>query len=115
SPRRRYHEPTQKGNQQRRRGYIISARTVGDKRSESMTSIFRDRLFDDKVIVVSGGGTGIGRAIARELATLGATVVICSRSVEHLEPTRAEIASAGGNVTALACNIRDPEAVSAFF
>ena len=61
-----------------------------------MTSIFRDGLFDGKVIVVSGGGTGIGRAIARELASLGATVVICSRSVEHLEPTRAEIAAAGG-------------------
>ncbi len=43
-----------------------------------MTSIFRDGLFDGKVIVVSGGGTGIGRAIARELASLGATVVICS-------------------------------------
>lgn len=80
-----------------------------------MTSIFRDGLFDGKVVVVSGGGTGIGRAIARELADLGATVVICSRAVEHLEPTRAEITSAGGAVTALACNIRDPEAVSAFF
>jgi citronellol/citronellal dehydrogenase len=80
-----------------------------------MASIFRDGLFDGNVIVVSGGGTGIGRAIARELASLGATVVICSRSVEHLEPTRAEIEAAGGKVTALACNIRDPEAVSAFF
>jgi citronellol/citronellal dehydrogenase len=80
-----------------------------------MTSIFRDGLFAGKVIVVSGGGTGIGRAIARELASLGATVVICSRSVEHLEPTRAEIEAAGGKVTALLCNIRDPEAVSAFF
>jgi citronellol/citronellal dehydrogenase len=80
-----------------------------------MASIFRDGLFDDKVIVVSGGGTGIGRAIARELASLGTTVVICSRSLEHLEPTRAEIEAAGGKVTALPCNIRDPEAVSAFF
>jgi citronellol/citronellal dehydrogenase len=80
-----------------------------------MASIFRDGLFDGKVIVVSGGGTGIGRAIARELASLGATVVICSRSAEHLEPARAEIAAAGGDVTALGCNIRDPEAVSAFF
>src|SRR6476620_9071045 len=80
-----------------------------------MASIFRDGLFDGKVIVVSGGGTGIGRAIARELASLGATVVICSRSVEHLEPTRAEIEAAGEKITALPCNIRDPEAVSAFF
>ncbi len=78
-------------------------------------SIFRDDLFAGKTIIVSGGGTGIGRATARELAALGATVIICSRSPEHLEPARAEIAAAGGRVDALACNIRDPEAVEAFF
>lgn len=80
-----------------------------------MPSIFRDGLFADRTIVVSGGGTGIGRAIARELAALGAHVVICSRMMEHLEPARAEIAAAGGAVTAIACNIRDPEAVASFF
>lgn len=78
-------------------------------------SIFRDGLFTDKTIIVSGGGTGIGRATACELATLGAHVVICSRSMDHLEPTRAEIAAAGGKVTAFPCNIRDPEAVETFF
>jgi citronellol/citronellal dehydrogenase len=80
-----------------------------------MQSIFREGLFAGKIVVVSGGGTGIGRATARELAALGATVVICSRSPEHLEPTRAEIAASGGQVTALTCNIRDPETVDAFF
>ncbi|HEY1388410.1 MAG TPA: SDR family oxidoreductase [Ktedonobacterales bacterium] len=80
-----------------------------------MRSIFRPGLFADQVIVVSGGGTGIGRATARELAALGAHVVICSRSPEHLEPTRAEIEAAGGAVTALTCNIRDPESVEALF
>jgi citronellol/citronellal dehydrogenase len=78
-------------------------------------SIFRSGLFQGKVMVVSGGGTGIGRAIARELAALGATVVLGSRSVEHLGPTRDEIVSNGGTATALACNIRDPEAVEALF
>lgn len=78
-------------------------------------SIYRDGLFDGQTVVVSGGGTGIGRATARELAALGAHVVICSRALEHLEPTREEIAQAGGKVTALQCNIRDPEAVEAFF
>ncbi len=78
-------------------------------------SIFRDGLFDGQTIVVSGGGTGIGRAIARELARLGAQVVICSRSAEHLDPARAEIEAAGGKITALPCNIRDAEAVQAFF
>ena len=78
-------------------------------------SVFRSGLFDGKTIVITGGGTGIGRAAARELAALGGHVVICSRSAEHLETTRAEIASAGGNVTALTCNIRDPASVESFF
>ncbi len=70
-------------------------------------SIFREGLFEGQVIVVSGGGTGIGRAIAHEVAALGAKVVICSRSLEHLEPTKAEIEAAGGQVLALTCNIRE--------
>lgn len=80
-----------------------------------MQSIYRPGLFADQVIVVSGGGTGIGRATSRELAALGAHVVLCSRSPEHLEPARAEIEAAGGAATALTCNIRDPESVEALF
>lgn len=81
----------------------------------ALDSVFRAGLFDGKTYVVSGGGTGIGRAIAQELADLGAAVVLCSRSHEHLEPTRSKIAAAGGKVEAVACNIRDPAAVQAFF
>ena len=79
------------------------------------TSAFRPGLFAGQTIVVSGGGTGIGRAIVRELASLGATVVICSRSMEHLEPAREEIEASGGAITALVCNIREPESVERFF
>src|SRR5579859_1412542 len=78
-------------------------------------SIFREGLFAGQTYVVSGGGTGIGRAISRELASLGATVVLCSRSLEHLSSTRDEIIAAGGNADALACNIRDAEAINALF
>ncbi len=78
-------------------------------------SVFREGLFDGKTIVVSGGGTGIGRATARELAALGAQVIICSRAPEHLEPAVAEISGEGGKIAALPCNIRQPEAVEAFF
>jgi citronellol/citronellal dehydrogenase len=78
-------------------------------------SVFRPGLFDGKTMVITGGGTGIGRAAARELAALGAHVIICSRRAEHLETTRAEIVAAGGKVTALTCNIRDPESVETFF
>ncbi len=78
-------------------------------------SVFREGLFTGKTIVVTGGGTGIGRATARELALLGASVIICSRKAEHLEPTRDEIAASGGKVTALVCNIREPESIAEFF
>ncbi|HEX6121735.1 MAG TPA: SDR family oxidoreductase [Ktedonobacterales bacterium] len=80
-----------------------------------MRSIFRDDLFAGQTIIVSGGGTGIGRAIARELASLGASVALASRDPAHLEPTRAEIAAAGGRVVALPCNIREAESVAALF
>ncbi len=78
-------------------------------------SIFRAGLFSGKIVAVSGGGTGIGRAMARELASLGATVIICSRSTEHLEPTRLEIERSGGRAIALTCNIRNPDEVETFW
>ena len=81
----------------------------------AFNSIYRDGLFAGKTIVVSGGGTGIGRATARELAALGATVVLCSRSPDHLAATRDEIVAAGGRATAEVCDVRDPGAVEAFF
>ena len=78
-----------------------------------LASIFRPGLFDGQVVFITGGGTGIGRAVARELASLGASVAICSRKMEHLEKTRAEIEAAGGQVFARACNIRSEEEVNA--
>lgn len=77
-----------------------------------LASIFRPGLFDGQVVFITGGGTGIGRAVARELASLGASVAICSRKMEHLEKTRAEIEAAGGQVFARACNIRSEEEVN---
>lgn len=78
-------------------------------------SIFREGLFAGKTIIVTGGGTGIGRATARELAALGAHVILCSRAPGHLEATRDAIIAAGGQASALRCNIRDPESIAAFF
>lgn len=76
-------------------------------------SIFRPGLFTGQVILVSGGGTGIGRAIALELSGLGATIALCSRSLEHLQPTLGEIEARGGQAMAVTCNIRDEEQVKA--
>ncbi len=75
-------------------------------------SIFRPDLFAGKVAVVTGGGSGIGRAIARELVELGARVVIASRKEERLLEAAAEI---GGDeqIATTVCNIRDEEQVRA--
>jgi citronellol/citronellal dehydrogenase len=76
-------------------------------------SIFRPGLFEGKAFLITGGGTGIGKAIARELALLGASVAICSRSSEHVESARAEIEAEGGHILALICNIRHDDEVQA--
>jgi citronellol/citronellal dehydrogenase len=73
--------------------------------------IFRDGLFDGQVALVSGGGSGLGRAIAIQLASLGARVAICGRRLERLEETAEIIRKAGGTVTTHAMSIRDPDAV----
>ena len=71
--------------------------------------------FEGKVGVVTGGGTGIGFAIASCLAELGATVVLASRSREHLEPAVAGIREATGRAAAefYEIDVRDHEAVDA--
>jgi citronellol/citronellal dehydrogenase len=73
--------------------------------------IFQPGLLDGQVAVVTGGGSGLGRATALELAALGARVVVCGRRAEPLEETAA--AEAGGGVEALVCDIREEEQVDA--
>jgi citronellol/citronellal dehydrogenase len=63
------------------------------------------------VALVTGGGTGIGRATARELARSGASVVICGRRPEPLEDVRAELEAAGGECLVVKVDIREPERV----
>jgi citronellol/citronellal dehydrogenase len=76
-------------------------------------SIFRPGLFEGRTILVTGGGTGIGRCTAHELAALGAHVVIAARRKEPLEATAAEIAEAGGSCETALVNVRDEQAVDA--
>ena len=74
-------------------------------------SIFRPDLFAGQVILVTGGGSGIGRCIAHELASLGAKVVIAGRNEEPLRAVVDEIGEAGGKAALVTLNIRDDEAV----
>ncbi|MEQ1503186.1 MAG: SDR family oxidoreductase [Myxococcota bacterium] len=70
--------------------------------------IFRDDLFSGQVALVTGGGTGIGVAVARELGKLGATVVIASRKPENIEPAAAGLSEELGRpVYGELCDIRD--------
>ena len=79
----------------------------------SYQTIFRPQLFEGQVIIVTGGGSGLGRCISHELAALGAQVVIVGRSEEKLQKVRAEIVEDGGRVETLACDIRDEAQVIA--
>jgi citronellol/citronellal dehydrogenase len=81
--------------------------------ADAKKSPFRADLLTQQVAIVTGGGTGIGRAIARELLQAGAHVVLASRSLEHLEPAGAELSALGrGRVLTHTCDIREPESVA---
>ncbi|WP_085629858.1 MULTISPECIES: SDR family oxidoreductase [unclassified Pseudomonas] len=76
-------------------------------------SIFNAGLFDGQTVIVTGGGSGIGRCTAHELAALGATVLLIGRKPEKLQKVAAEITEDGGRAHWKACDIRDEEAVKA--
>jgi len=76
-------------------------------------SVFRSGLFKGQTIVVTGGGSGIGRCTAHELAALGANVVILGRTCDKLAEVKAEIEQDGGQVMSQVCDIRDEAMVIA--
>lgn len=79
-----------------------------------MDQIFAPGLFDGEVAVVTGGGTGIGLAVAAEVGALGARVAICGRRLEPLAAARAELEAVGVETHHGTCDIRDPDGVAAF-
>lgn len=76
-------------------------------------SVFRPGLFAGQTIVVTGGGSGIGRCTAHELAALGASPVLVGRKLAKLEATAAEIVGDGGQCSYHACDIREEAQVKA--
>ena len=74
-------------------------------------SVFRAGLFAGQSVLVTGGGSGIGRCTAHELVALGARVALVGRKLEKLEAVRDEIAAVGGEATIHRCDIREEDAV----
>ena len=74
-------------------------------------SVFRAGLFAGQTIIVTGGGSGIGRCTAHELASLGAHVALIGRTAEKLLTVKSEIERDGGSASLQVCDIRDEAAV----
>ncbi|MDX1704181.1 MAG: SDR family oxidoreductase [Altererythrobacter ishigakiensis] len=76
--------------------------------------MFRPGLMEGERILVTGGGTGLGREMTEAFLKLGATVYICGRRQNKLEETAQELMDLhGGKVVGIACDIRDAEAINA--
>ncbi len=76
--------------------------------------MLRDNAFDGKTIVVTGGGSGLGKAMTKYFLELGANVVITSRDLEKLKATAAELeASTAGKCLPLQCDVRHYDQVEA--
>lgn len=91
---------------------MATANSDENLRSEPLT--YREDLFAGKVAIVSGGGTGIGKAIAVRLARHGAKLALCGRKTERLEATAEKLRQLGVEVMTRSMSIRDPDAVGAF-
>src|SRR5215467_10436131 len=72
-----------------------------------------DHTLNGKIALVTGAGRGIGAAIALKLASLGATTIVCGRTLARLQHTAGQIRSAGGQSKAMACDVADWNSVAA--
>ncbi len=75
--------------------------------------MFQQNLLAGRVILITGGGTGLGRSMALRLAELGAQIFLVARREEPLAQTTAQIRAAGGASGYATCDVRDPDAVEA--
>jgi citronellol/citronellal dehydrogenase len=86
-----------------------------DDELAAMSLTFRDGLFAGQVALVSGAGRGIGKAIAFQLARLGAKVALCGRDAARLEATAERLRALGAEVLTHPMSIRDPDAVARLY
>lgn len=78
-------------------------------------SLLAPGSFDGQTVIVTGGGTGLGKAIALEFARIGASIAILSRGEEHRTAGVAAVRALGARALGVACDVRQPEAVAAAF
>ena len=86
---------------------------MSDITGKHYQSVFRKDLFCGSTVIVTGGGSGIGRCTAHELAALGAHVVLIGRKPEKLSIVKDEIIEDGGQASFFTCDIREETAVQA--
>ena len=77
--------------------------------------MFAGKPFEGQVALITGGGTGLGRAMALRFAQLGAAVGLSGRRSDPLEQTAGEIRAAGGRAAWATCDVREPKAVAEAF
>jgi len=77
------------------------------------SSVFRPGLFAGQVVIVTGGGSGIGRCTAHELVSLGAHVALVGRKLDKLQAVQREILDVGGVASTHVCDIREEDTVRA--
>lgn len=77
------------------------------------TELFADDLFEGDRVLITGGGTGIGKHLSLAFADLGADVAIASRNMDHLEPVADQIEERGVDACATTVDIREKEEVDA--
>lgn len=75
--------------------------------------IFRDDALAGKVVLITGGGTGMGADMAVACAEVGADVAVLSRNLDHLRPVADEVSELGRRSLPVVCDVRDPDQVTA--
>jgi citronellol/citronellal dehydrogenase len=85
-----------------------------DEALATMPLSFRDGYFDGSAAIITGGGRGIGRALAFQFVRLGAKVALFGRNAERLQATADALQRIGGEVFTAAGSIREPHEVNAF-
>ncbi|MBT8451779.1 MAG: SDR family oxidoreductase [Deltaproteobacteria bacterium] len=79
-----------------------------------MDQLYVDGLFSDEVVLITGGGTGIGRVAATEMGLLGAKIAICGRRPDPLQNAVSDLESKGIEAFGAPCDIREPEAIASY-